>query len=64
LGLTSQPGSTTTIIPIGTGVGLFTVDTAGAVFVNGGGIRVMTTFTPGRHGWHFDNDFVRSCFRR
>jgi hypothetical protein len=22
------------------------------------GVRVMTTFTPGQHGWHFDNTFV------
>lgn len=45
-------------MPIGTGAGLFAVDTAGAVFTARGGVQVMTTFTPGRHGWHFDNDFV------
>ena len=58
LGLTAKPGSATTIVPIGTGAGLFAVDTAGAVFTARGGVQVMTTFTPGRHGWHFDNDFV------
>ena len=58
VGLTAKPGSAATIVPIGTGAGLFVVDTAGAVFATGGGEQVMTTFTPGRHGWHFDNDFV------
>jgi hypothetical protein len=58
LGLTIKPGSAATIVPIGTGAGLFAVDTAGYVFATGGGAQVMTTFTPGKHGWHFDNDFV------
>ena len=58
LGLTAKPGSAATIVPIGTGVDLFAVDTTGAVFATGGGEQVMTSFTPGRHGWHFDNDFV------
>ena len=57
-GLTGEPGSAATIVADGTGVDLFVVDTAGAVFGTAGGVLVMTGFTTTEHGWHFDNDFV------
>jgi hypothetical protein len=56
--LTAKPGSAATIVSIGTGAGLFAVDTAGAVFAAIGGVKRMTGFTPHQHGWHFDNEFV------
>jgi hypothetical protein len=57
-GFTGEPGAAATIVADGTGVDLFTVDTAGAVFGTAGGVRMMTGFTTTQHGWHFDNDFV------
>ena len=50
--------SAVTIVAAGTGVDLFAVDTAGAADATIGGVSVMTTFTPSKHGWHFNNDFA------
>jgi hypothetical protein len=61
-GLTAEPGSAATIVADSTGVDLFTVDTAGAVFGTAGGVRVMTGFTTTEHGWHFNNDFENPLF--
>ena len=57
-GFTGEHGAAASIVADGTGVDLFTVDTAGAVFGTAGGVSVMTGFTASEHGWHFDNDFV------
>ena len=54
----TKPGSAVTILAAGSGVDLFAVDSAAAVYAAAGGSQVMTAFDPRLHGWHFPNAFA------